>query len=140
MDDAKLLTIGNLAAAAEVNVETIRYYQRLALIKEPPKPVQGYRQYPAEYILRVRFIKHCQQLGFTLREIQELLDLGDGQCQEVQQLTTKKIETIDERISDLKAMSSALKDLLAQCQSNAADDTRCSLIETLVKKTDQAAS
>lgn len=112
MNGIKSLTIGKLAAA-DVNVETIRYYQRLNLISKPLRPIQGYRQYPAEFLLRIRFIKRGQHLGFTLKEIQELLDLGDGHCLGVQQLTAGKIKTIEERISALEAMRGALKDLFA---------------------------
>ncbi len=125
------LTIGKLAAAADVNVETIRYYQRLKLIIEPAKPAQGYRHYPAEYVLRVRFIKRAQQLGFTLKEIQELLELGDGHCQQVQQLAQVKLEKIRGRIADLNAMHDALDSLLVQCQTSGAGDARCALIETI---------
>ncbi len=127
----KTFTIGQLAAAAEVNVETIRYYQRLKLVIEPPKPTQGYRHYPAEYVLRVRFIKRAQQLGFTLKEILELLELGDGHCQQVQQLAQIKLRKIEERITDLNAMHGALDSLLTQCQASETDDTRCALIETI---------
>ncbi|MCF6338684.1 MAG: MerR family DNA-binding protein [Gammaproteobacteria bacterium] len=124
-------TIGKLAAAAEVNVETIRYYQRLKLIIEPPKPTQGYRHYPAEYVLRVRFIKRAQQLGFMLKEIQELLELGDGHCQQVQQLAQIKLKKIEERIADLNAMHGVLDSLLTQCQTSKTGDARCALIETI---------
>jgi len=130
------LTIGKLATAAGVNVETIRYYQRLKLIIEPAKPAQGYRHYPAEYVLRVRFIKRAQQLGFTLKEIQELLELGDGQCQQVQQLAQVKLKKIRERITDLTAMHNALDSLLAQCQTNGADDAHCVLIESIAANND----
>ena len=128
---AKSLTIGKLAAAADVNVETIRYYQRLKLLIEPAKPEQGYRLYPDEYILRVRFIKRAQQLGFTLKEIQELLELGDGHCQQVQQLAEVKLEKIEQHITDLTAMHTALKRLLIQCQTSEADAEHCALIETI---------
>ena len=74
------MTIGNLAKAAGVNVETIRYYQRIGLVDEPDKPAQGYRRYPASIIDRIRFIKRAQELGFRLNEIIDLLSLNDGNC------------------------------------------------------------
>jgi MerR family mercuric resistance operon transcriptional regulator len=70
---SEALTIGRLAKSANVNVETVRYYQRVGLIKEPPKPPAGYRVYTGDTINRIRFIKRAQQLGFTLHEITELL-------------------------------------------------------------------
>ncbi len=131
MDAPKTFTIGKLATAADVNVETIRYYQRLALIKEPAKPDQGYRQYSPQYVSRVRFIKRAKQLGFSLKEIRELLDLGDGHCQEVQQLARLKVTMIEERLKDLHSMQSALIDLLAQCEATDDKDIHCALIEVL---------
>jgi len=130
------LTIGKLAAAAGVNVETIRYYQRLKLIIEPVKPAQGYRLYPDEYVLRVRFIKRAQQLGFTLKEIQELLDLGDVHCEQVQQLAQVKLKKIEEHITDLNAMHKALSSLLSQCRINGTDAAHCALIETITANSD----
>lgn len=135
MDAPKALTIGKLAVAAEVNVETIRYYQHLGLIQEPRKPLQGFRQYPLDDIARVRFIRRAQQVGFTLKEIRELLDLGDAHCQEVQQLARLKIKNIEERLQDLQSMRNALIDLLSQCEATGAKDIHCFLIETLGKET-----
>ncbi|HEV2398205.1 MAG TPA: MerR family transcriptional regulator, partial [Candidatus Sulfotelmatobacter sp.] len=71
------LTIGILAKHSDVNVETIRYYQRRGLLQEPSKPSGGFRQYPQESVKRVRFIKRAQMLGFTLEEIQGLLALDE---------------------------------------------------------------
>lgn len=134
MDASKALTIGKLALAANVNVETIRYYQRIGLIKEPPKPVQGYRQYPADDIARVHFIRRAQQLGFTLKEIRDLLDLGDGHCQEVQALSRVKIKNIEERLRDLQSMRGALMNILSQCEATGNNDIHCALVETLSKE------
>lgn len=124
------LTIGRLAKNAQVNVETIRYYQRVGLIIEPIKPNEGFRIYPEDYISRVKFIKRAQELGFTLKEIQDLLDLGDGNCQQVQDLAGRKLIQIEERLHDLNTMKSALLDLVKQCKT---DNTNlhCALIEAL---------
>jgi len=135
MHSTKPLTIGKLADRSGVNVETIRYYQRLGLILEPTKPAQGFRRYPVADIARVRFIRRAQQLGFTLKEIGELLDLGDGHCQEVQQLARLKIEKIEERLRDLQSMRGALLDLLSQCEVADRSDIHCALIEALGKET-----
>ena len=83
------LTIGQLATAAGVNVETIRYYQRLGLLDEPEKPAGGHRRYPAEQVKRLRFIKRAQALGFTLTEVAALLTLEQANaCTETRDLAS----------------------------------------------------
>ena len=110
------LTIGGIAAAAEVNVETIRYYQRRGLLEEPSKPPGGQRRYAAAAAKRVRFIKRAQQLGFTLEEIRELLLLEDGQsCRETRMLAERKLGLIETRIADLNRMRRLLLVLIVEC-------------------------
>jgi len=110
------LSIGSLAKAADVNVETIRYYQRRGLVDEPSKPLGGHRRYAASAATRVRFIKRAQQLGFTLEEIRDLLLLDDGQsCREARLLAERKLKLIETRISDLTRMRRSLRGLIAQC-------------------------
>ena len=112
------LTIGRLAAEAGVNVETIRYYQRRGLLHEPDRPMNGHRSYAAEAIKRVRFIKRAQVLGFTLDEIGSLLDLDEScACAETRELAEHKLQVIDEKLADLKAMRKALTALLRQCDT-----------------------
>jgi len=127
------LTIGKLASSADVNVETIRYYQRMNLIVEPEKPESGFRLYPYADIDRIKFIKRAQQLGFTLKEIQELLDLGECHCQEVQVLAKQKLDKIETHMKDLKAMRKALKTLLTQCEIDDNAGAHCAIIESLSK-------
>jgi len=127
------LTIGVLANSANVNIETIRYYQKVGLIKEPKKPISGFRYYPHETISRVLFIKKAQELGFTLKQIQELLDLGDGHCKDIQVLANQKLDEIDSRIKNLRTMRKALNDLVGQCETSKNNDVRCALIEALTK-------
>lgn len=117
------LTIGRLARAAEVNVETIRYYQRKGLIVEPVKPPDGYRIYPGEVIDRIRFIKRAQKLGFSLQDIVHLLELGDGHCNDVREQAEAKLAKIETQIKDLQAMRKTLKTLISQC--NAGDGSGC---------------
>ncbi len=131
MQNQKPLTIGQLASVAGVNVETIRYYQRTGLIQEPDKPLSGYRVYPASDIQRIKFIKRAQQLGFTLAEIQELLDMGEGHCQEVQALARQKLDKIESHLKDLKAMRKVLKQLVQQCEAEGDAQTHCAIIESL---------
>jgi MerR family transcriptional regulator, mercuric resistance operon regulatory protein len=110
------LTIGRLAKAAGVNIETIRYYQRRGLLDEPSKPLGGYRRYAPSAATRVRFIKRAQQLGFTLEEVTGLLRLEDGQsCRETRLLAEHKLELIETRITDLTRMRRLLKGLIAEC-------------------------
>ena len=90
------LTIGRLAKAAGVNVETIRYYQRRGLLDEPEKPLGGHRRYADSATGRVSFIKRAQQLGFTLEEVKSLLKLEDGQsCRETRLLAEHKLALIE---------------------------------------------
>ena len=99
------ITIGRLAQAAAVNVETIRYYQRRGLVGEPVKPLGGHRRYPPEAVKRVRFIKRAQNLGFTLDEVRGLLALDDGQsCHDTRRLAEKKLAVIEARLADLARM------------------------------------
>jgi MerR family mercuric resistance operon transcriptional regulator len=110
------LTIGTLARAAGVNVETIRYYQPRRLLEEPPKPLRSHRRYPPEVVKRVRFIKRAQQLGFTLEEVTSLLTLEDGRsCRETRLLAEQKLAVIETRIHDLSRMRRLLKGLVAEC-------------------------
>ncbi|WP_438819379.1 MerR family transcriptional regulator [Legionella taurinensis] len=84
-------TISKVAKELDINVETIRFYERRGLIKQPSKPEIGYRHYPKEIVNRIRFIKRSQELGFTLDEIANLLNLNDRPCSLVQQLAEHKL-------------------------------------------------
>ncbi|MEQ9106081.1 MAG: Hg(II)-responsive transcriptional regulator [Limnobacter sp.] len=127
-----ILTIGGLAQAAGVNVETIRYYQRVGMLAQPAKPLQGARRYGAGDIKQIRFIKRAQALGFTLSEVAELLALGSASsCRETQVLAEIKLESIGARINDLIRMQNTLLQLVARC--NATDQsTSCPIIDALV--------
>ena len=103
-----MYTIGQLADAAKVNVETIRYYERQGFIEQPKKPKQGYRQYPQETLTTILFIKRAQQLGFTLAEIAVLIDLSTGGCHDVQILTETKLLAVRQKLKDLKRLEKAL--------------------------------
>ncbi len=125
------LTIGRLAKAAGVNVETIRYYQRRGLVDEPYKPPGGHRRYTPSAASRVRFIKRAQQLGFTLEEVTGLLRLEDGQsCRETRLLAEHKLALIEERIADLNRMRRMLNGLIAEC-ARGQRPRSCPIIATL---------
>ena len=127
------LTIGKVAQMAGVNVETIRYYQRIGLINEPTKPLGGFRQYPIQTVQRICFIKRAQRLGFSLKEVSELLLLGGDQCEAVRKLAEYKRERIEARIQDLVAMRSVLDELIECCSSDRSTE-HCSLIDALSSK------
>lgn len=132
MDKAKL-TIGRLASAAGVNVETVRYYQRAGLVQEPAKPFRGFRHYPKATVERIRFIKGAQKLGFTLTEITQLLQLEDGQCDDALRLAMEKRAHIEVRIADLEAMRETLKELIRACDSKQGHRA-CPLVQALTNK------
>jgi MerR family mercuric resistance operon transcriptional regulator len=124
------MTIGQLARAAGVGVETIRFYQREGLLVEPPKPPSGYRRYEPEVVERLHFIQRAKTLGFTLAEIRELLELGDGCCDRTQELAEHKLALVHAKQRDLAAMAAALEQALAACAANP-DTAACPLIQTL---------
>ena len=131
---ATALTIGKLAKAAEVNVETIRYYQRRGLLDEPPKPPGGQRRYPAEQVKRVRFIKRAQALGFTLSEIGTLLALDAARvCHDTRALAAHKLTSIEQKMADLAAMRRVLDDLVQQCDAGGGG-AECPIIDALAEE------
>jgi MerR family mercuric resistance operon transcriptional regulator len=102
------MTIGQLARAAGVGVETIRYYQRRALIPVPPRPLGAVRRYPEETLARLAFIRRAQEVGFTLEEISALLDLSTSDCETGYGLAKAKHAELGERIEALTRMRSRL--------------------------------
>ncbi|MBU42911.1 MAG: heavy metal-responsive transcriptional regulator [Spirochaetaceae bacterium] len=110
-------TTGKLARRAGVNLQTIRYYERSGLLPAPERNESGYRQYTENALVRIRFIKKAQTLGFSLKEIQELLRLRadeNSQCKEVRELVASKIEELSERIIELKNAQATLQGLLKE--------------------------
>src|SRR2546422_2080942 len=108
MDYGKTFKIGEVAAKAGVNIQTLRYYERRGILQEPVRRPSGYREYQPETVQVVRFIKRAQELGFTLAEIEELLRLRHDRtatCAEVRRAATVKIEDIDRKLKSLRAMS-----------------------------------
>ena len=129
--DAKL-TIGKVAAAAEVNVETIRFYQRRGILAEPPKKLGGLRYYGEDAIERVRFIKRAQSLGFSLEEVIALLALEKSvACAKTHDAAEKKLKIVEGRIRDLERIGTTLKKLIAQCEKGS-PDVSCPIIESLL--------
>ena len=115
--DVEQLTIGRLARAADVGIETIRYYQKLNLLPTPAPNGMAFRQYPLALVKRIRFIKRSQDLGFTLGEIASLLALEDGTDRvAIRRIATARLNDINKRIADLERMQSALTHLILECE------------------------
>lgn len=132
----ELLTIGKLADASEVNVETIRFYERKGILKQPRK-LGAFRHYPDEYIARIRFIKRSQELGFTLKEAKELLDLrirDQAKCNDVLIRTEEKINEIDQKIKDLKRMKKSLKGLANCCEDRSIPLSECPVLDSFMER------
>ena len=127
------LTIGQVAKQAGVGVETLRFYEREGLIAEPERLPSGYRQYPPEAVRRVRFIRRAKELGFTLKEIQELLDLRvdpGSTCRDIRSRAEAKIVDIDQRIASLERMRCALSRLAGRCLG-AGPTSECPILEEI---------
>ena len=128
------LTIGTFAKAAEVNVETIRFYQRKGLLSEPDKPSGSIRRYGEADVARIRFVKSAQRLGFSLDEIAELLRLEDGtRCREASILAEQKLKDVREKLAELTRMESVLSELICACHATKGS-VSCPLIDSLQRE------
>ncbi len=125
-------TISIAARKAGVNIETIRYYQRIGLVAEPEKPLSGFRVYPDSVIERIHFIQRAQMLGFSLAEINHLLELEDGDCAQTRVLAEQKLALINHKIEDLQTMAAVLKKHIRVCKTNK-DQQACPLITSLAQ-------
>lgn len=131
------LSIGGLAKRAGVGVETIRFYERQGLIKRPQKQSSGFRKYDSENARQIRFIKRAQELGFTLKEVKELLGLkvsAIGTCGEIKKRADLKLSEIDKKIADLKRMKRSLKDLSGHCSGGKAPLSDCPILDAFDSK------
>ncbi len=129
--DLENLTIGAFARVAEVNVETIRFYQRKGLLPEPDRPCGSIRRYGTADVARVKFVKSAQRLGFSLDEVAELLKLEDGtHCDEARTLAEHKLKNVREKLSDLRHIESALARLVDDCGAGKGTIT-CPIIAAL---------
>ena len=125
------MTIGALAKAANIGVETIRYYQRRGLVAEPDKPYGSIRHYDDQALARLQFIRTAQWLGFSLDEIGGLLTLQDGtHCDEARVLGEQKLASVRQKISSLQRIERALDGLVQAC-CTAHGDVKCPLITSL---------
>jgi MerR family mercuric resistance operon transcriptional regulator len=132
----KGLTTGQVAKRAAVNLQTIRYYQQRGLLPDPPRSASGYRCFTDDAVRRVRFVKRGQELGFSLEELKELLELRvqpGASCAQVRQRAEAKVVNIDERIRVLRAMRKALKRLADSCTGRGPVSV-CPILESLDAK------
>ena len=126
------LTIGRLARAAGVHVETVRYYQRRGLIAVPPRPTGSVRHYPQTAVGQLRFIKRAQDIGFSLAEIKQLLRLERMRgCHDARALASAKLSAVEQRMAALERVRGALRRLVGEC--DAGGTRSCPIIEALAR-------
>src|SRR2546429_940085 len=127
------ISIGQVARQAGVGVETIRFYEREGLLEEPARGVSGYRQYTEQVVKRIRFIKRAQRLGFSLKEITDLLLLrvdSHSSCEEVKQRTEAKIAEVERKMVELQRMRQALLQVASLCTGQGPTG-HCPMLEAL---------
>ncbi len=131
---SNLLTIGRLSKMSHVSIDTIRYYEELGLITHASRKSSGYRLYSEDAVLRLRFIKNAKSLGFTLKEIKELLrlkyDPDDETCHEVRKKAEEKLNEINEKIKILHGMKKVLDEMILSCKTNEKTD-ECPVLKSL---------
>jgi len=132
VDSSLKMRIGELARSVNVNVETIRYYQRIKLLELPEKPYGGMRSYSDQDLQRLRFIRRAQKLGFSLKDIRELLDLSSSDCERVEKLAAEKLSEVKAKLRQLRSIESILAKTVEQCARRKSDQP-CPIIETLTE-------
>lgn len=126
------MTIGLLAKKSDVTVETVKFYEKEGILPKPHKPSSGFRNYPEDYVSRIQFIKRAQELGFTLREVKELLKLKvdkKATCGQVMKKADEKIAEVDQKIKDLQQMKKSLKQIRECCEDGTQTLTECPILE-----------
>lgn len=122
-------TIGKLAKELDINVETIRFYEKKGLISQPIKPENGYRLYNSAIADKLRFIAKAKALGFTLKEISSLMSM-ENNCAQVESLGLQKLDIIRNKISDLQRLESVISKMTNSCKTNQ-DQYSCPIIDSL---------
>lgn len=125
--------IGEVASRANVNKETVRYYEKRGLIPKPDRRRSGYRIFTKRHIKQIKFIKRAQELGFTLNEIKELLELRmdeNSYCSEIKQEAQEKYQDVLEKIEDLQRIKTTLVDLIDSCDGEGPKGD-CPILEAL---------
>ncbi len=135
------LTRGRVSAQAGVNIETVRYYERIGLLPAPPRSEGGHRIYSEELLRRLIFIRRSRELGFTLEEVRGLLALVDGgdyTCAEVKALTLDHLGEVRRKLADLERLEAVLDDMAASCDGGQVPD--CPVIDALFEAVPRPAS
>lgn len=128
----KMQSIGDLAKATDTKVVTIRYYEKIGLLPEPPRTRSGYRAYDTHHRERLRFIRRCRDLGFALSQVRQLLDLSattNDTCAGVDELALEHLREVEDKIADLNRLAQELRRLGESCSGGTVDD--CRIIEAL---------
>jgi len=131
------MTRGEVAEKADVNPETLRYYERKELIPKPPRSDGGFRLYDESYVDRLRFIQRAKDLGFTLAEIRELLDLrvnDEATCRDVRMQAEEKIGEVETKIGDLRRIREALTTLADACRKQDGPTSECPILDVLERQ------
>jgi Hg(II)-responsive transcriptional regulator len=129
------LLIGDVATRARVKVSTVRYYERRGLLTVPPRRESGYREYPPEAVDRVRFIRRAQEMGFTLHDIADLLELqtAPGHRSDVRDRATERLAEVREQIATLLRIERALGELVQRCSGDGPIAT-CPILHAIEKQ------
>jgi len=129
------MKIGDLASSVGIDIQTLRYYESQGLLEEPQRLQNGYRDYPEDAIASLKFIKKAKLVGFTLKEIKELLAIqvtkDEHTCQEVKAFTQVKLDEISNKIQELTLIESALKKIHTSCCGGPETATHCSILSAL---------
>jgi MerR family mercuric resistance operon transcriptional regulator len=135
----KAIQRADLARLTGCNLETIRYYENIGVMPEPPRNAKNYRCYDDTHVTRLNFVMRARDLGFTLEEIRDLLALVDGgiqTCAEVQVLASHHLENVRDKINDMQRIERVLSETVARCSG--ADVPECAVIDALTKAASEA--
>jgi len=128
------MTVGKLAKTTGINIETVRFYEREGLMPKPERTSGGHRLFDDSDVARLRFIQHCKDVGFTLKEIHDLLFLRDSEiatCEDVCEMAKRKVGEIDRKIAMLSEMRDHLKALTEVCHNDQRSTDCCAIIKGL---------
>lgn len=130
----KSITIGQAAKQVKMSTDAIRLYERLGLINKPERFHNGYRRYQSNDIRRLKFIKRAKHMGFTLKEINDLLNFqthSTAKCEKIKRCASMKLNHIKQQISELGRLNTALEKLICSCEERAKKDAKCPILDEL---------